>query len=159
MHNIKKNYTFVVKLIKPKTKKNMKKLLFVVAIAGVMTSCKDKKDEKAVDATTTTTSTTEPTTTEPTTTTTTTTTASTGVPTFSDPEVQQFANDYAAFIANYKAGMNDPAKMQDLTKDMQKWTEKSQKIGMKLSQTPDEAKKWADWVMVISKDMMPGTHK
>lgn len=137
----------------------MKKLLFVVAVAGIMASCKDKKDEKATDATTTTT-TTEPTTTEPTTTTTT-TTATTGVPTFSDPEVQQFANDYAAFIANYKTGMNDPAKMQDLTKDMQKWTEKSQKIGMKLAQTPDEAKKWADWVMVISKDMMvmPGTPK
>lgn len=131
----------------------MKKLFAVIALVGVMTSCKDKKkDDKKVEETTTST----PTTTEPTTTpTSTTTTASSGVPTFSDPEVQQFANDYAAFMANYKAGMKDPAKLQDLTKDMQKWTEKSQKIGMKLSQTPDEAKKWADWVMVVSKDMMP----
>ncbi len=134
----------------------MKKVFAIIALVAVMTSCKDKKkDEKKMDETTTTT----PTTTTTTTTTTTpadpTTTATSGVPTFSDPEVQQFANDYAAFMANYKAGMKDPAKMQDLTKDMQKWTEKSQKIGMKLSQTPDEAKKWADWVMVVSKDMMP----
>ena len=133
----------------------MKKLFAVLALVGVMTSCKDKKkDDKKTEETTTTT----PTTTEPTTTTPTTTTATTGVPTFSDPEVQQFANDYATFIANYKAGMNDPAKMQDLTKDMQKWTEKSQKIGMKLAQSPDEAKKWADWVMVISKELMPSTN-
>ena len=132
--------------------KIMKKVFAVIALVAVMTSCKDKKkDDKKTEETTTTT----PTSTEPTTTPPATTTATTGVPTFSDPEVQQFANDYAAFIANYKTGMNDPSKMQDLTKDMQKWTEKSQKIGMKLAQTPDEAKKWADWVMVISKELMP----
>ena len=125
----------------------MKKLFLVVAIAGFITSCKDKKDEKkAEDATTTTTE--EPKMES-------TTTAATGVPSFSDPEVQQFANDYAAFIANYKAGMQDPAKMADLTKNMQEWTTRSQSIGMKLAQTPGEAKKWSEWVMVISKELMP----
>ena len=127
----------------------MKKLFLVVAIAGFITSCKDKKDEKkAEDATTTTSTTTEEPKMEPT------TTAATGVPSFSDPEVQKFANDYAAFMANYKAGMQDPAKMADLTKDMQEWTAKSNTITMKLSQTPGEAKKWGEWAMAISKELM-----
>jgi len=139
----------------------MKKLFAVVALVGIMTSCKDKKkDENKMDETTTTT-TTPTTTTDPTTTptttqpTTTTTTASTSVPTFTDPEVQQFANEYAAFMAEYKAGMKDPAKMSDLGKKMTDWSTKSQNIGVKLAKTPDEAKKWADWVMALSKDMMP----
>ena len=129
----------------------MKKVLLVVAIAGFMTSCKDKKDEKKAEETTTTT----PTTTEPATPEPTTTVAATGVPSFSDPEVQKFANDYGAFIAEYKAGMKDPAKLMALSKNMQEWTSKSQNIGMKLAATPDEAQKWAEWVMAISKDLMP----
>lgn len=134
----------------------MKKLFAVLAIVGVMTSCKDKKkEEKKVEDTTTNT----PTTTEPTTTTTTTdnttTTASTGVPSFSDPEVQKFANDYAAFVAEYKAGMKDPSKMNDLVKKMQDWSTRSQSIGLKLAQKPDEAKKWSDWVMAMNKELMP----
>ncbi len=137
----------------------MKKLFAVLALVGVMTSCKDKKkDEKKTDETTTTTTPTDATTTDATTTTTPTTTATTGVPTFSDPEVQQFANDYSAFIATYKAGMTDPAKMQELNKDMQKWSEKAQKIGMKLASNPDEAKKWADWALELSKQLMPATN-
>ncbi|HUR65574.1 MAG TPA: hypothetical protein VMZ03_04420 [Chitinophagaceae bacterium] len=132
----------------------MKKLFAVLALAGVMVSCSNKKkDEKKAegDTTTTTTTTVEPTTT----TTTTTTTAPAGVPTFSDPEVQKFANDYAAFIAEYKAGMNDPAKLQDLSAKMQDWSKRSTDIGMKLAAKPDEAKAWADWVMALSKEMMP----
>ena len=133
-------------LIKPKTK-TMKKLLLVVAIAGFMTSCKDKKDEKKADETTTTPKMDESKMES-------TTTPSSGVPSFSDPEVQKFANDYAAFIANYKAGMKDPSKMADLAKNMQEWTTKSQSIAMKLAQTPDEAKKWADWATAMSKELM-----
>ena len=130
----------------------MKKLFFVIAITGIMTSCKDKKDEKKVEDTMTTPSTTEPTTTEPSSLE---TTSVAGVPNFSDPEVQKFANDYAAFIANYKAGMKDPAKMADLTKNMQEWSTKSQSIGMKLASKPEEAKKWTEWVTAISKELMP----
>jgi PBP1b-binding outer membrane lipoprotein LpoB len=126
----------------------MKKVFAVLALAGVMVSCNNKKkDEKKPEGDTTTTTTT---TVEPTTTTTT-----PGVPTFSDPEVQQFANDYAAFIAEYKAGMNDPAKLQDLSTKMQDWGKRSTDIGMKLAAKPDEAKAWADWVMALSKEMMP----
>jgi hypothetical protein len=127
----------------------MKKILFVIAVACFIASCKDKKDEKKVDDTMVTPTTTEPSALE------TTTTPATGVPSFSDPEVQKFANDYAAFIANYKAGFKDPSKMADLTKNMQDWSAKSQSIGMKLASKPEEAKKWADWVMAINKELIP----
>ena len=131
----------------------MKKLFAVLALVGVMTSCKDKKkDEKKPEETTTTTST------DATTTTTdATTTATAGVPTFSDPEVQKFANEYGAFIAEYKAGMKDPAKLAELGKKMKDWSTKAQSIAMKLASTPDEAKKWSDWALELSKSLMPET--
>lgn len=130
----------------------MKKLLFVLAIAGLMTACKSKKtDEKKPDETTTTP--TAPTTT--TATESTATTATTGVPSFSDPEVQKFANDYGAFMAEYKAGMKDPAKLATLAKNMQDWSSKAKEIGLKLATKPDEARAWAEWVLAFTKDMMP----
>ena len=128
----------------------MKKLFAVLAIAGVMVACNNKKkDEKAPEKDTTSTTTTT------TTTTTETTPAPAGVPTFSDPEVQTFANDYAAFMAEYKAGMSDPAKLAELSTKLQDWSKRSTEIGMKLATKPEEAKAWADWVMALSKDMMP----
>ncbi len=130
----------------------MKKLFAVLAIAGVMVACNNKKkDEKKPEGDTTTTTTTPPVT-EPTTET---TPAPAGVPTFSDPEVQKFANDYAAFMAEYKAGMSDPAKLAELSTKLQDWSKRSTEIGMKLATKPEEAKAWADWVMALSKDMMP----
>ena len=108
-----------------------------------------KKKKPEGDTTTTTT------TTPPVETPTETTTAPAGVPTFSDPDVQKFANDYAAFMTEYKAGMSDPAKLAELSNKMQEWSKKSTEIGMKLATKPDEAKAWADWVMALSKDMMP----
>ena len=136
----------------------MKKLFAVLAVAGIMASCNnDKKDEKKPDNGTTTTTTNDPSTTTTTTTTTTNaTTAMAGVPTFSDPEVQQFANDYAAFIAEYKAGMKDPAKLMELSKNMQTWGTRAASIGMKLAQKPEEAKAWSDFMMACSKELMPG---
>ena len=104
----------------------MKKLFAVLAIAGVMVA-----------------------------TTTETTPAPAGVPTFSDPEVQKFANDYAAFMTEYKAGMSDPAKLAELSTKLQDWSKRSTEIGMKLATKPEEAKAWAEWVMALSKDMMP----
>ncbi len=131
----------------------MKKFLSLIALVGIMASCnnkKEKKDEVKTDTTVTTDGKMDDGKMDNG------TTANTGVPTFSDPEVQKFANDYAAFIAAYKAGMNDPAKMAELSKNMQEWATKSQSIGMKLANSPDEAKKWADWVMELNKELMPG---
>jgi len=128
----------------------MKKFFAVLAIAGVMVSCNNKKkDEKKPDGDTTTVTTNTTTTGDNTTTTTTTTT--TGVPNFKDAEVQKFANDYNAFIDQYLAGYKDPAKMAELSKSMQDWSSRASSISMKLANDPEEAKKWTDWAMMISK--------
>jgi len=122
----------------------MKKFLAVLALVAVMTSCKSKKaDDKKADET----STTSPGTT--------TTSAVSGVPSFSDPEIQKFANDYAAFLAEYKAGMKDPAKLEALGKNLESWQNKGNEIGVKLAANPAEAQKWAAWWMQVMKDIMP----
>ena len=128
----------------------MKKILAVLALVGVMTSCKDKKkDEKKPEETTTTT------TTDPTTTTTTTTDAN--VPTFSDHEAQKFVTEYSAFITEYKAGMTDPAKAQALAKTAQEWSGKMSNIGMKLASNPDDLKKWTEWAQWVAAQFTPAT--
>ena len=136
----------IINNLKPK---NMKKLFFVLALVGVITSCKSKKnDEKKPEEVTTTT---------PTSTATDATTPSADVPTFSDPEVQIFVNDYTAFIKSYKEGMMDPAKAQALSKSAAEWGTKMQSIAMKLSANPDDMQKWTVWAEMITKEMMPVT--
>lgn len=132
----------------------MKKLFAVLALAGIMASCNNKKkDEPKPESDTTTTTTTTNTDAPPADA----PAANTaGVPAFSDPDVQKFANDYAAFIAEYKAGFNDPAKLAELSKNLQEWSAKATEIGMKLAAKPEEAQAWANWIMEITKDMMPG---
>jgi hypothetical protein len=129
----------------------MKKLFAVLALVGVMTSCKDKKsdDKKPEDKMTNTPATTTPT--EPTAN----TTAPAGVPTFSDPEVQKFANDYAGFVMTYKTGITDPSKAQELAKSAQEWSTRSQAIVTKLMQNPQEAQKLATFLAACVKEMMP----
>ena len=132
----------------------MKKIFALLAVAGIMASCGGKKkSDKPADgkdtAATTTTTEVAPTTTS--------TSASDGVPTFSDPDVQKFANEYNAFMQEYKAGMKDPAKLVELGKSMTDWSKKAQDIGMKLASKPDEAKAWADWAKKLSQELMPAT--
>lgn len=134
----------------------MKKFFTIVALAGTLVACSnDKKEaEKTEDTTTTAPATTEPevdesTNNEPT------TTAVAGVPTFSDPEVQKFANDYAAFITEYKTGIKDPAKMQALSASMQDWSTRANAIVSKLLSKPDEAQAWSAWFMKLSQDLKP----
>ncbi len=138
--------------------KTMKKFLAILAIVGVMVSCKDNKKEEPTTTDPTTTTTDAPTTTdEPTTTTTDagSTTTSEDVPKFSDPDVQKMANDYAAFMSEYKAGMNDPQKLVGLTKRMQDWSSKLSEISTKLASKPEEAMAWSDWLAKMSKSIMP----
>jgi hypothetical protein len=151
----------------------MNKIFIVLALLGVVTSCKDKsKDEKATTPATTTAP--APTTNEaspaPTGTTTPANTAPAsetvappsakkgaaieGVPTFADPEVQKFANEYTVFIKNtYKAGIADPAKTAAIAKAANEWSAKMGTIGMKLSNNPEEIKKWEQWAKWISREM------
>jgi hypothetical protein len=131
----------------------MKKLFAVLALVGVMTSCKDKKkDEKKPDETTTTTTTT----TGPATTTTTeTTTAAAGVPTFADAEVQKYVNDYTDFVnsvvAAYKS--KDLVKAGELAGKMSDWSSRSMSVAQKLGTSPEEAKKFSDYVTKLSADL------
>lgn len=136
----------------------MKKLLFVVAIAGIMTSCKDKKDEKKAEETTTTTpTTTEPTTTEPTTT----TPATGGVPSFKDADVQAYAQAYADYADTYKkaAESKDMSKFADLSKMGQDLAMKSAAMSQKLATTPEEAKKLTDFIVAKSNEIAEYTKK
>lgn len=139
--------------IKPKSK-NMKKILFVVAIAGFMIACKSKKDEKKPEETTTTT---EPTTTEPTTTTTT----STGVPTFSDPDVAAYVKSYEDYIAAYKKAVEskDMGKLGELGTMGQDLATKGTAAAQKLAGNPEDAKKLADYMTAKSAEVMELTKK
>ncbi len=125
----------------------MKKVFAVLALVGVMVACNNKKKEEKTtgkDSTATTTTTTNDQNT---------TSNMNGVPKFSDPEVQKFANDYAAFIEQYKAGIKDPTKLADLTKNMQDWGTRATSVGLKLASKPDEAKAWTDWIIMCSKEL------
>ena len=129
----------------------MKKFLFVVAIAGIMTSCKDKKDEKKAEESTTTMPT-EPTTTAPTEP----TTVSTGVPTFSDPDVTAYVKAYEDYIAVYKKAVEgkDMSKMMDLSKMGQDLATKGMAASQKLAVNPEDAKKLADYMTARSAEIV-----
>lgn len=129
----------------------MKKIFAVLALVGVMTSCKDKKkDEKKVEETTTTT---EPTTT--TTTTTTETTTSSDVPKFADADVQKYVDDYTAFVKGYVEAYKtkDMTKVQELSAKASEWATKSMDIAKKLAANPDDATKFSNYISKLSQDM------
>ncbi len=130
----------------------MKKLLLVVAVAGLMTSCKDKKDEAKTEETTTTT---EPTTTTPTETT------STGVPTFSDPDVTAYVKSYEDYVAAYRkaAESKDMTKLTELGTLGQDLATKSTAIAQKLATSPEDAKKLADYMTAKANEIMELTKK
>ncbi len=132
--------------IKPKTN-NMKKVFAILALAGVMASCNNKKKEetKSADDTTivkdnmgdqTTTTNIE------------------GVPTFSDPEIQQYVNDLTAFVNTYIGAIKgkDMAKAAELAPKWTDWSTRSVGISQKLAANPEDAKKWADYWTKLSND-------
>jgi hypothetical protein len=130
----------------------MKKLFAIMALVGVLSACNNKKKEEKKtmgDTTTTTTTTTTTPTTE------TTPATNVAVPTFTDPEVQKFANDYYAFVQEYKTGIMDPAKAQALSKSAMEWSTRSQTITAKLMQNPKEAQELALFLAACAKEMIP----
>jgi hypothetical protein len=122
----------------------MKKLFAVLALVGIMTSCKDKKAETPTETPTTT----EPTTTEPTTT--------DGVPTFSDPDVAAYVKSYEDYIAAYKAAVEnkDMSKMADLGTMGQDLAAKGVTASQKLANNPEDAKKLADYMTAKANEVM-----
>ncbi len=129
----------------------MKKVFLVLAVAGVMVACNSKKKEGTETKGDTTTTTT---TTDKMDNTTTTTTTNAAVPTFSDPEVQAYVNDYTAFVNSYLDAYKakDMTKVQELGTKMQEWSGRSMTIGQKLAAHPDEAKKFTDYMTKLSQD-------
>jgi len=139
----------------------MKKILLVVAVAGIMTSCKDKKK---TEETTTTTPTTEQTTTPPTTTTTSDpapTTNAGDVPSFKDADVQAYAEAYANLADAYKkaAENKDLGKLADLSKTGMDLAAKTSAMTQKLIASPEEAKKLSDFIMAKSKEITEASKK
>jgi hypothetical protein len=130
----------------------MKKFFAVLALVGVMTSCKDKKKDEPEETTTTpsTDATTTPTT-EPTT-----TPASTGVPTFSDPDVTAYVKSYEDYIATYRKAVEgkDMSKMADLGRMGQDLASKGAAAAQKLATSPEDAKKLADYMTAKSAEIV-----
>jgi len=73
------------------------------------------------------------------------------IPQFSNPEVQQFAEEYAAFARDAAAAAQsgDAAKIQELQAKTVEWTRKIGEINQKLSS--DEAQKFTEWVSEINR--------
>lgn len=129
----------------------MKKVFAILIVAAVMVSCGNKKKEDKPTDGKDTAATTNNNSGDQTTTPVTTTVA--GIPTFSDPEIQKFVNDYSTFAQSYKAGMADPAKAIELAKTAQEWAGKMGTFAMKLVSNPDELKKWNEWSTWLSATM------
>lgn len=140
----------------------MKKVFAVLALVGVLASCKDKKDSKTEEVKTDTAVVTTP---PPTTTTdvapTTTTTTDGSTPKFKDSDVQAYADAYAAYAAAYKkaADSKDMSKFTELNKMGQDLSAKASAMSMKLSTTPDEAQKLSDFIMAKTNEIAEYTKK
>ncbi|WP_300675384.1 hypothetical protein [Soonwooa sp.] len=76
------------------------------------------------------------------------------VPKFSSPEVQKFADDYAAFYKEVAeaAKSGDATKIQEMQKKTMDWAQKAQGFTQKM--TPEDIQKWTDWSQKIAKSAM-----
>ena len=73
------------------------------------------------------------------------------IPQFSSPEVQKFAEEYAAFARDAAAAAQseDAAKIQELQAKTVEWTRKIGEINQKLSS--DEALKFTEWYSEVNR--------
>ncbi|MBC7874711.1 MAG: hypothetical protein H7Y01_11970 [Ferruginibacter sp.] len=136
----------------------MKKFFAVLALVGVLASCKDKKkDEKKMDETTTNT----PVTTEPTTTMDVAPTMNGETPKFKDADVQAYADSYAAYAEAYKkaADSKDMSKFSDLSKMGQDLSTKAAAMTQKLMNSPEEAQKLSDFIVAKTNEIAEYTKK
>lgn len=132
----------------------MKKLFAILALVGVMTSCKDKKkDEKKMNETAV------PSTTESTTPTTTDVTELSGVtgemPSFSDPEIQKFVKDYTEFVTTYAGAYKtkDMSKVAMLTPKVAEWSSRSMSVAQKLAANPEDATKFNAYMKSLGEQL------
>lgn len=125
----------------------MKKILSVFLVAGILTACDDTKKEE-----TTTTTTTDSTTVTKTDekmeekkeATTTTAEVKLEVPKFTDADVQKFADEYAAFVTT--AGKLKADNVDEYSKKNVEFTKRKGETELKLTKTPDEEKKFEEFM-------------
>lgn len=72
------------------------------------------------------------------------------IPSFSNPEVKKFAEEYAAFYEEVKQATTsgDVAKVQELQTKALDWAKKASEFTQKM--TPEDAQKWVDWSQKIA---------
>jgi len=72
------------------------------------------------------------------------------IPKFSNPEVQQFATEYANMVSEMSAASKegDVAKSQELTAKSQEWTAKNSAWSSKM--TAEDSKLWTDFITKLS---------
>lgn len=132
----------------------MKKFLAVLALVGVLASCKDKKKADTPPATddTATVKTTDPVTPP---------VETTGVPTFNDADVTAYVKAYEDYIAVYRkaAESKDMSKMAELGTLGQDLATKGTAAAQKLASNPEDAKKLADYMTAKSAEIMELTKK
>ncbi|WP_018675110.1 hypothetical protein [Riemerella columbina] len=74
------------------------------------------------------------------------------VPEFKDPEIQKFANEFAAYYKDLTEAVksSDATKMGEL---QQKGTELAQKAQEQMTKmSPEDAKTWSEWSVKIAQD-------
>jgi 2-phospho-L-lactate guanylyltransferase (CobY/MobA/RfbA family) len=71
--------------------------------------------------------------------------ASSDMPTFSNPEVQKFAEEYQAYYNQLMEAANsgDATKLQELTAQGIEWSKKASEWTQKM--TAEDSQKWIDW--------------
>ncbi len=79
------------------------------------------------------------------------------VPTFKDPELQEFAKEYDEFISEYiayvKIGKTDSAKLAVMAKISEEWPDKFERLNKKITNDPDEMKKFSEWLVAASQHL------
>jgi|SRR5690606_38221610 len=77
------------------------------------------------------------------------------IPTFSNPELQTFAQDYAKYFEEVKAAAStgDQTKIMELQKKAVEWSQKQQQILSKGGVTPEDAQKLNDWVQKLASNL------
>ena len=125
----------------------MKKVLFGLSVIGMtaMVSCK-KEEVKTEEAPATEVTATEETPAAET------TTATVEVPKFSTPEMQKFADEYAAYSAEAMAAAKsgDAAKITALQAKGTEWATKTTAAMSKM--TPEDAQKWSTFATALAQE-------
>lgn len=131
----------------------MKKFLAMLAIAGIMVSCGGKKkDEKPAD---------KPAAETPATNSgdnnaasNSSTPATSDKPAFADAEVQKYVDDYTAFVNSYIDAIKskDMTKASGLAMKAADWATRSADVAKKLATSPEEAKKFGDYMTKLGTD-------